>query len=96
MKEMARKRTKEGPQEKIFLCNVRYICKQKTLLEMTLAEDFQDLKNVTVTSIDLITDDVYDIASILCKRIRKEPEGSCWFVDEMVLPTQDDQLRGEL
>ena len=69
---------------------------KKTLLELTLDQDFQDLPNVTVTSIDLMPDDVYDIASILCARIRSDAEGSCWFVDEMVLPTQGNQLTGEL
>ena len=74
---------------------MRYICKKKTLLELTLDQDFQDLPYVTVTSIDLMPDDA---------RIRSEAEGSytilyyiyCWFVEEMVLPMQCNQLRGEL
>jgi hypothetical protein len=36
MKEMARRRTLESPHQQIFFCNVRYICKKKTLLELTL------------------------------------------------------------
>jgi hypothetical protein len=96
MKEMARKSALEGPQQKIFICNVRYIFKKKTLLELTLDQDFKDLPNVTVMSIDLMPDDVFNIASILCARIRSEAEGSCWFVNVMVLPTQGNQLTGEL
>ena len=38
-------------------------------------------------SIDLMPEDVFNIATILCARIRLEAEGSSWFVDEM-LPTQ--------
>ena len=47
-------------------------------------------------SIDLMPDDVFNIATILCARIGSEVEGSSGFVDEMVLPTQGNQLTVEL
>lgn len=81
----------------ILKASLRYITKKKTLLELTLAEDFKDLKNVQVVSINLMPDDVSKIASIMRKRIESEP-GSCWFVDEMVLPATGpgNQLTEEL
>jgi hypothetical protein len=95
MKEMARRRPLESPHQQIFLCIVRNSCKKKALLELTLNQYFQDLPSVSVMSIDLMPDDVFNIATILCARIGSEAEGSSWFVDEM-LPTQGNQLTVEL
>jgi hypothetical protein len=95
MKEMARRRPLESPHQQIFLGIVRNICKKKALLELTLNQYFQDLPSVSVMSIDLMPDDVFNIATILCARIGSEAEGCSWFVDEM-LPTQGNQLTVEL
>jgi hypothetical protein len=94
MKEMAR-RPLESPHQQIFLGIVRNICKKKALLELNLNQYFQDLPSVSVMSIDLMPEDVFNIATILCARIGSEAEGSSWFVDEM-LPTQGNQLTVEL
>ena len=96
MKAMARKRAEENKDQHVCYCIIRYMSQKKTMLELATTAEFEDLENVDVIAPEVMGHtDVVNIASKLRTLIDATP-GTCWFVDEMILPTPGGLITQEL